>query len=1180
MINYTRYNAYCIRILLIVFLIPVWYLSLLSQTIQVSNGNNGLVIKSNTYNELRLSYSLSTFKVINVNTPKGVFSKLVIDNYTDSYNTGYPSLPLLRKLIEVPVNAKITVNIISSESEELSLNDLGIYNQLLPSQPHISKDTTKVRPAFQYNTKAYLTDDFYSPFSTLNSQFSSPVTVNYLGMMRSVNIARVNISPFSYNPVSGKIKVLTKIEIQIDFENPNIGQTLKLKQINSSPYFAAAYKSIFNYKQPNLKEYIVQSPVNYVIVSDPMFRDSLQSFIKWKTRKGFRVIEVYTDNPLVGKTADSIKKYLRTLYYSATLTNPPPSFILFVGDIIQIPSFRGTGSQNYYHTDLPYCEYTGDYFPEVYYGRFSANNVSELMPQIHKTMEYEQYLMPDPSYLNYAILIAGYDSEYSWLYANGQINYAFANYFNAAHGFNTFVTKYPNCSSQSSNIKQRINTGAGFVNYTAHGAHGGWENPSLNKTDVGNMTNIHKYPLMVGNACYTQFFSDPSCFGETLLRAKDKGALGYVGAYSETYWDEDFWWSVGFCNIDTFPKYGFPKSLGAYDRLFHTHGESYDDWYITQGQIQFGGNLSVTQSGSPYADYYWENYSLMGDPSLTVYLTQPSPLKIQYNRSVPAAINEVNFITEPFTYIAISHNDTLLGAALADSNGLANVNVHLLSSILHCSVVATKQNRIPYFDTISFLSSGSSYIILNSKKLNKTVGTNDGKADYGDYINLDVTLKNIGSASAQDVKATLTTDDKFITLHDTSNTWGNINSKDSLTILNAFTFSVDSIVPDQHSAAFKLTISDKAGTKWTSWFNIKLNSPAFKFNNYKINEGTKGNRNDKLEPGETADIIIPTINNGHTVAESALGELCTLNDHITINKYKVSLGDLKPDSSAYPAFNITADKDIIAGTPVQFTYLAISGSYIYTKIFTIVVGSAVENYETNNFSKYKWNDDALHPWVISDTLSYKGTYTAHSAYFSGTGSSVLSISFNVNQNDTISFYKKINANPGGNFLQFYIDDTIPAQWTGKIDWSRSAFHVAPGYHTFKWVFVRYSADDSKYDCAWLDDISFPSSTDLVINEIPTVDSGDNGVRLSCYPNPFSGSINISFSLQLPASSLSLILYDYLGQEKLIILKTSSFKLPASSFQFNPDLSSFSPGFYFLRLYVNNNSFTKKIIKLR
>ena len=593
------------HLLLLLFLIST---SLFAKEIKLGNSTNHLIIKTNSYQKFNLSFSLNNIKTEEVNTPNGLFTKLIIDDYGSSYNIGSPDLPVQRKLMEVPVNAAFRINILNSEYKEYTFTELEIKYPLFPSQPHISKDTTKPLPAFKFNNNAYLLNNFIS----LNTQ---KVSVEYIGNMRGTNLARINIYPIEYNPVTSRIKIFTKLEIEIVFENADISKTISQKKINASPYFASAFKNIINYKTLNEKINFSQLPVKYVIVSDPMFRDSLQKFIKWKTKKGFKVIEAYTDDPIVGNTKESIKNYLTGLYLNSSVSDPPPSFILFVGDIDQIPSFRGTGSENYYYTDLPYAEYTGDYLPEVFYGRFSANNISELMPQINKTLEYEQYTMPDPSYLNNAIMIAGYDNSYSYLYANGQMNYATTNYFNSSNGFNTFYSKYPSSAKDAQTIKNRISAGAGFINYSAHGNWDGWVNPGFRNTDISALQNKDKYALMIGNACYTQTFDKYACFGEALLRAEDKGAIGYIGASSESYWDEDYWWSVGFCNIDTLPKYGSGKTLGTYDRLFHSHKESYNEWYLTQGQMLFAGNISVTESGSPYSNFYWEIYTLMGDPS-------------------------------------------------------------------------------------------------------------------------------------------------------------------------------------------------------------------------------------------------------------------------------------------------------------------------------------------------------------------------------------------------------------------------------------------------------------------------------------------------------------------------------------------------------------------------------------
>ena len=60
-------------------------------------------------------------------------------------------------------------------------------------------------------------------------------------------------------------------------------------------------KSSINYIPVQDKDLITTYPVKYVIVSDPSFQPALQPLIDWKTKKGFNVIEAYTNDPLVCK---------------------------------------------------------------------------------------------------------------------------------------------------------------------------------------------------------------------------------------------------------------------------------------------------------------------------------------------------------------------------------------------------------------------------------------------------------------------------------------------------------------------------------------------------------------------------------------------------------------------------------------------------------------------------------------------------------------------------------------------------------------------------------------------------------------------------------------------------------------------------------------------------------------
>ena len=166
-----------------------------------------------------------------------------------------------------------------------------------------------------------------------------------------------------------------------------------------------------------------------MIVSDRSFEQVLQPFVDWKTKKGFNVIEAYTDDPNVGNTTTSIKNYLQNLYNNPG-SNNPPSYILLVGDVNEIPSFSGT--QGNHVSDLYYAEYdgNGDFYADVYYGRFSSSNPQEIQHMVTKTIDYEMYNFQDPSFLADAVMISGVDAAMAPTYGNGQINYANQYYTN------------------------------------------------------------------------------------------------------------------------------------------------------------------------------------------------------------------------------------------------------------------------------------------------------------------------------------------------------------------------------------------------------------------------------------------------------------------------------------------------------------------------------------------------------------------------------------------------------------------------------------------------------------------------------------------------------------------------------------------------------------------------------
>lgn len=74
-----------------------------------------------------------------VTTKGGIFNQLSIPECGVTNVIGEPNLPMLRKMVQIPFGAEVSVEVVSSEFEEKSLAELGIINRIIPVQPPIPK---------------------------------------------------------------------------------------------------------------------------------------------------------------------------------------------------------------------------------------------------------------------------------------------------------------------------------------------------------------------------------------------------------------------------------------------------------------------------------------------------------------------------------------------------------------------------------------------------------------------------------------------------------------------------------------------------------------------------------------------------------------------------------------------------------------------------------------------------------------------------------------------------------------------------------------------------------------------------------------------------------------------------------------------------------------------------------
>ncbi len=876
-----------------------------AEQIDLSGYRTQVQLLDQNQSEMIMEVELSSLNIVPVSTRAGEFVLLTADKYGYSNKIGEPNLPVARKIISVPFGCELDVSIIGSDFQEIALADYGISNPIMPVQPPLSKSDDPEDVEFVYDRELYEKSGYYALPTAEGS---------VMGVMRSVNLGMIEISPVEYDPVSNKIKVYSNLKIKVSYSNPDWLTTREMQVEKYSPSYEVVYNRIFNYQQPSsaILDTISSYPIKYLIVSDRMFESQLQDFIDWKTMMGYTVIVGYTD--VIGSTTSSIKSWIQNQYNSPG-DGLEPSFVLLVGDTPEIPSWDGDAGSHV--TDMKYVDFTDDDFPEIFIGRFSAQSTGELQPQIDKTLEYEQYLMPDPSYLAEVTLIVGVDGTYAQTHGNGQINYGTTYYFNAAHGIIDHTWLYPasNESGASAAIIQTVDDGVGFINYTAHCGHSGFSDPSFTVSDINGLTNEHKYLLGIGNCCQSNTFDESTpCFGEAWLQAEDKGGVGYIGGSNSTTWDEDYWWGVGAdATIDANPTYE-ETGLGAYDGIFHDHGEAVSDYHIYNSAVIYCANMAVDEGGG-HSQYYWEIYHLMGDPSLINYMGVPSANSVSHSSTVILTASSLQVSADPGSYVGISMNGDLHGAAYVGASGTVNVPLSSFSGPGTADIVVTGQNRQPYISTIQVITPSGPYVILDSYDINDVAGNNNGEVDAGESIVLGVQVINVGPDDANNVSASLSSSSSYVTISDNSEYYGTVDGDNGISYSsNAFAFTVSGDAPDGYNIPFELEITGTTIDLWASNFTIPVHAPDLGLVSVSVNDAS-GNNNGVLDPGETASIIVTISNAGSGSSYNVSGVLSENDGYVSVGDANGYFGTINSNGGTADNSGDTYSVTASSGTP-------------------------------------------------------------------------------------------------------------------------------------------------------------------------------------------------------------------------------------------------------------------------
>ncbi|RLD39777.1 MAG: hypothetical protein DRI89_13240, partial [Bacteroidetes bacterium] len=836
--------------------------------------------------QFELNFELGNYELSQITIDGNSYSKILFDGSVFTKKKGFAELPFIHASVKLSANKNVSLEIIEGEYEEYSLDF-----PLLPSRGVIYRNQDPSTVPYEISESS-LRDNWYP--QNLATQTSPYI----LKDLRGTNVF---VYPFSYNAVQKTLRVYKSITIKlIENDSPVINPLQKkptsvLKEMNS------IYSSIFiNY--PDAKDDLtIGNYGDILVICTDRDEDAIQPYMDWKMEKGYNVsMEVVATNTNV-----------KTLVQDAYNANNNLLYIQLVGDWADIKS-ETLSSGSPMDPQLG-CVVGSDEVVDITVGRISANSPSDVTVQVDKIINYEKN--PEIGGNWYAISTGIGSDQGSGSGDDGEMD--------KDHVQVIFDDKLDPYSYDSHNpiydpsanitmVSTAVNNGTSIINYCGHGSPTSWGTTGFSNSNVSSLTNGDKLPWIISVACNNGDFHTGTCFGEAWVKKSNGGAIMFLGATISQPWQPPMRGQDYFNDILT----------GGYNYDDHPgqNGINTTEGRTTLGAIVFNGLVLMTaESGTPDDWETAKTWTMFGDPSMQPRTTAPGSINLS---------TDVVMAGIPFTTTVSGPDGPFEGAMVCLSNGSdffsgltdagGNVTIDHTLTPGTATMVVTGFNLETIYQDITVASSNQAWIVIDGCVVDDSDGNNNGQADYGETVLLDVSASNVGSVDATGINAVISTSDAYVTITNGSYSFGDIAANQTINGEGAFAIEIEEDAPDGHTAIIDVEFTDGNSKElWTSTMSVTLHAPVMDLGSYSIDDAT-GNGNGKIDPGETVNITVQILNEGSSDAYSVNGLLICPDPFISIDEDTMDYGDMAANTNGEQVYTITADANTPVGHMVTF----------------------------------------------------------------------------------------------------------------------------------------------------------------------------------------------------------------------------------------------------------------------
>lgn len=1059
---------------------------------------------------------------------------------------GAPDIPMYPIPIIIGDKAEMKVSIVKS-------NFVDFENvEVAPSKGNFSREINPDDVPYTYG-EMYQQDEFYP---------ATPARLENPYILRDFRGQNLMVYPYSYNPVAKTLRVYTDLRIAVKKVSDN-GINQKIAKRNNgtvNPEVAASYKRRFINYPENKRYSFVEDEGEMLVICVDEYQDAVKPLVEWKNISGRPTTMVPVSQT---GTLDDLKNYIAN-YYN---THPNLTYILLVGEYNNLPPYEVIvtldGLQYIAKTDNYYGMLEGDdFYEEVLVGRLSVKDLEDTKNQVDRIIYYERDIDETATWLSKGIGISAneggghYDErEYEHIdfIRDTLLNYTYTEVSQIYDGVDGYTIT-------ASDITADFNKGAGIVTYCDHGEELKWVLANFDTQCVHNLTNDNMLPFIWSVSCLNGHFDLDECFAESWLRAKNPATGAPVGAIGGMFsWISQPWVP---------PLYG-------QDEMIAILTEWREGYKHTLGGASLNGNMYILDMCPEDRGYTHYSWLLFGDPSMMIRTEAPTKMDVHCSsEELLVGMTDYTVNANVDSGIATLSKDGQIVASSYIQNGQAKLNFPELTEEGTLKLTVISYNKVTVMKDVEVKSADDAFMIFNDYNLNES----DGQLDYGETINLDITIKNIGAKAANDIDVELVSESDYVTVTKANATIATLDTNAIAEIKDMFEFKVADSVPDQEELLFNVLC--KSGDKsWTDDFSIVANAPKFELDTIYI-------RKEIIEPGTGATLFIAVKNNGHSEARDVKSEMISSSNKLTFLEPTATEESLQPGDVMEIVADFESNEEVLDGTVFEVLCSLTAGNYEFKYNYYITIGQSMEDFETGDFSKADWQFEGDADWLISDG-AYEGTYCAKSGDINDRQSSTMLITVNFVEETEFSFYCKRSCDYY-DILHFYVDDVEVAQWRGNgsspTDWEQFSHLISKGTHTLKWSYVKDGADSFAADCVFLDNITLPPFNIVKIDDNNNDEGNDDGNeggdegneggddesvtdlnaenKIVVYPNPASDVIYVNIN-----ETFSAAIYNYQGQ----LIE----EIDVDNGQIN--VSNLDNGMYFIEIQTENDVMVKMVV---